>query len=68
MRKLVFEGVKDSLLEQMNDHKKWGIMTDWRHSYYTMMPEYQAMVLNKFSQLVNKGMIDRSDRPVFWSV
>jgi len=52
----------------MNDLKKWGIMTDWRHSYYTMMPEYQAMVLNKFSQFVNKGMVDRSDRPVFWSV
>ena len=43
---MVEEGVKASAMAQMTEFSQWGIMTDWRYSYFTMQPEYQAMVLN----------------------
>ena len=52
----------------MNDLMKWGIMTDYRYSYLTMMPTYEANVLERFADLIDKRMVARSNRPVFWSV
>ena len=40
IRKSTQQGVKDSMLLQMEEFGKWGIMTDWRYSYFTMMPAY----------------------------
>jgi isoleucyl-tRNA synthetase len=68
VREVVEPGVKDSMMLQMNELQQWGIMTDWRYSYFTLMPSYQAMVIRKFGQFMQKGMVTRSDRPVFWSV
>jgi isoleucyl-tRNA synthetase len=53
---------------QMDELKTWGIMADWRYSYFTMMPTYQAMVIRKFGEFVRKNMAFRGDRPIFWSV
>jgi isoleucyl-tRNA synthetase len=36
----------------MEDYKQWGIMTDFRYSYFTMMPSYEANVLERFADLV----------------
>lgn len=49
-------------------HEQWGIMSDWRLSYFTLMPTYQSMVIKKFAKFASKGMIFRGDRPVFWSI
>lgn len=43
-------------------------MTDWRQSYFSLMPAYQSNVLRKFSDLIRKGYIYRGNRPTFWSV
>lgn len=53
---------------QMAELQQWGVMTDWRYSYFTMMPDYQATVLRCFSELIGKGYVTRGHRPVFWSV
>lgn len=53
---------------QMAEFQKWGIMTDWRYSYFTMMPAYQTMVLRSFQKFVKKGLVFRGNRPIFWSV
>ena len=60
--------MKDSMMLQMEELQQWGIMTDWRYSYFTMMPAYQAMVLRKFAEFLRKGIVFRGDRPVYWSV
>jgi isoleucyl-tRNA synthetase len=52
----------------MSEMQQWGIMTDWRYSYFTRMPSYQTMVLRRFSEFIRKGMVFRGDRPLFWSV
>lgn len=51
----------------MNELQQWGIMADWRYSYFSMMPKYQATTLRKFADLIRKGYIYRGSRPVFWS-
>ena len=35
MRKKCREFVRDSMLSQMEDLQKWGILTDFRYSYFT---------------------------------
>ena len=67
-RSVVESGVKDSMMLQMSELQQWGIMTDWRYSYFTLMPSYQAMVLRVFGQFMRKGLVFRGDRPIFWSV
>jgi isoleucyl-tRNA synthetase len=61
----------------MEDFEKWGIMTDWRYSYLTMMPDYEAYVIEQFGQLLKgaanrrvgeNDLIFRGSRAVFWSV
>ena len=68
VRQVVEQGVKDSMMAQMAELQHWGVMTDWRYSYFTMMPTYQSMVLRKFGEFIRKGLVFRGDRPVFWSV
>ena len=67
-RAICREYVKDSILVQMDDLSKWGILTDFRYSYFTMMPTYEANVLERFADLIEKKLVMRGDRPVFWSV
>ena len=67
-RKKCRQFVKDSIISQMNDLSKWGILTDFRYSYFTMMPAYEANVLERFADLMDKRMVSRGNRPVFWSV
>jgi isoleucyl-tRNA synthetase len=51
----------------MNELAQWGIMTDWRYSYFTLMPAYQAMVIRTFGELIDRRLVLWSDRPVLWS-
>lgn len=52
----------------MRDLSQWGILTDFRYSYMTMMPAYEANVMDRFADLLDRGMIKTGSRPVFWSV
>ena len=56
------------MMIQMAELQQWGIMADWRYSYFSLMPAYQSMVIRKFGQLIRNKMVFRGDRPVFWSV
>mmetsp|Transcript_3334 Transcript_3334/g.5538 ORF Transcript_3334/g.5538 Transcript_3334/m.5538 type:complete len:219 (+) Transcript_3334:634-1290(+) len=68
VRRRVGESVKDSLMVQMNELQQWGVMADWRYSYFTSMPAYQSMVLRSFADLIKRNQIYWGDRPVLWSV
>ena len=60
--------MKDSIMRQMKDLSRWGILTDFRYSCFTMMPSYEANVLDRFADLMDRGLIQSGSRPVFWSV
>jgi isoleucyl-tRNA synthetase len=52
----------------MEDLSRWAILTDFRYSYFTSMPAYEANVLDRFADLFDMQMIERGSRPVFWSI
>jgi isoleucyl-tRNA synthetase len=60
---------------QRNDFVRWGILADWdlknRHttgsSYVTMDTSYESAQLRVFSKLVERGLVFRDLKPVYWS-
>ena len=57
----------DSVDVQKNEFEDWGIMADAENVYTTHDREYQAMVLRAFNRFIEKGLVFRGHRPVFWS-
>ena len=43
-------------------------MADYDDPYLTMLPKYEAGVLDVFAQLVEKGVVYRDLKPVHWSI
>jgi len=53
---------------QLNQFRRLGILTDWDIHYLTMNPEYEANILRTFAAFVEKGLVYRSKKPVYWSI
>ena len=49
-----------------DDFKRLGIFGDWERPYLTVDYEYEAGVLDVFSDLVEKGYVYRALRPIHW--
>ncbi|GMR34301.1 hypothetical protein PMAYCL1PPCAC_04496, partial [Pristionchus mayeri] len=47
--------------------RRWGISADWSDPYVTMSPEYVSTQLRAFARLVEKGLVYRDFKPVYWS-
>ena len=45
-----------------------GVLADWEREYRTMAPEYEAQILRVFGTFVEKGLVYRSKKPVYWSI
>jgi isoleucyl-tRNA synthetase len=52
---------------QREQFKRLGVFGDWEHPYLTMNPAYEAEILRAFAVLVEKGLVYKSLKPVFWS-
>lgn len=48
------------------EFRRLGVMGDWEHPYVTMDPSYEAAELRVVADLVDKGLIYRDLRPVYW--
>jgi isoleucyl-tRNA synthetase len=48
------------------DFKRLGVIGDWGDPYRTLDPGFEAHELRLFSRLVEKGMVYRSLKPVYW--
>ncbi|KAI9137684.1 isoleucyl-tRNA synthetase [Paraphysoderma sedebokerense] len=62
-RKLALETVQ----MQKSNFQEWGIMGDWDKAYLTLDPKYESNQLKVFHQMVEKGLIYRKRKPVYWS-
>lgn len=66
---------EDAIASQRADFIRWGIMADWGlgtrrengNVYVTMDPEYEGEQLRVFSALLEKGLVHRDRKPVYWS-
>ncbi len=48
--------------------QRLGVLGDWDAEYRTMNPPYEAEVLRTFAAFVDKGLVYRSKKPVYWSI
>ena len=52
---------------QRQQFKRLGVFGDWQHPYLTMNPGYEAEILRAFAVFVERGLVYKSLKPVFWS-
>ncbi|KAI7826957.1 isoleucyl-tRNA synthetase [Gamsiella multidivaricata] len=45
----------------------YGVMGDWENGYRTMDRDFETRQLNVFYEMMNKGLIYRANKPVYWS-
>ena len=67
VRKVARREAEAAIEAQREQFERWGVMGDWDHSYRTMTPQYEAGQLRVFRRMVEKGLIYRALRPVYWS-
>ena len=62
-RKLATATVED----QKKSFRQWGIMADWDNAWKTMDKSFEVKQLEVFKRMVNRGLIYRQRKPVYWS-
>jgi isoleucyl-tRNA synthetase len=53
---------------QREQFKRLGVLADWAHEYKTKAPAFEADILRTFASFVEKGLVYRSKKPVYWSI
>lgn len=54
--------------KQRGQFKRLGVLADWSAEYKTMNPAYESEIVNTFAAMVEKGLVYRSKKPVYWSI
>ncbi len=53
---------------QREQFKRLGVLADWEREYKTKNPGYEAEILRAFAGFIDKGLVYRSKKPVYWSI
>ena len=67
IRKLARTLAAETVTEQKKGFKEWAVMADWDRSYKTMDKHYEILQLEVFCDMVQRGLIYRRFKPVYWS-
>jgi isoleucyl-tRNA synthetase len=51
---------------QREDFKRLGILGDWDNPYLTMNPAYQADIVRALGRFVERGLVYKGKKPVYW--
>lgn len=57
----------ETIEKQKKTFQEWAIMADWDNAWNTMDKEYEMRQLKVFGEMVEKGLIYRQRKPVYWS-
>ncbi|KAF9198520.1 hypothetical protein BGZ49_000641 [Haplosporangium sp. Z 27] len=52
---------------QRNEFSSYCVMGDWENGYKTMDKDFETRQLGVFYEMMNKGLIYRANKPVYWS-
>jgi isoleucyl-tRNA synthetase len=66
-RKLCQEYAVEQVAKQKDQFKRLGGIGDWDNPYVTYQPEFEKMQLQSFAKMVEKGLIFKGLKPVYWS-
>lgn len=58
---------RSTVLAQMDEFRSYAIMADWDGRWTTMDPEFEMRQLELFLGMVQRGLIYRRFKPVYWS-
>ncbi|MCJ1402786.1 isoleucine-tRNA ligase [Xylographa trunciseda] len=67
VRKIARELAARTVEEQKNEFRKWAIMADWANAWKTMDKDFEISQLKVFKMMVEKNLIYRQFKPVYWS-
>ncbi|KAK9471790.1 tRNA synthetases class I-domain-containing protein, partial [Dipodascopsis tothii] len=67
VRALARQHAAMSLEGQKTDFRSWAVMGDWENYYTTMDPAYEIRQLEIFQDMLERGLIFRQRKPVYWS-
>src|SRR3954470_15202514 len=56
------------IAKQTAQFKRLGVLADWKNEYKTKAPAFEADILRTFAAFVEKGLVYRSKKPVYWSI
>src|SRR3954463_2588461 len=56
------------IAKQTAQFKRIGVLADWKNEYKTKAPVFEADILRTFAAFVEKGLVYRSKKPVYWSI
>ncbi len=59
---------RDYIEKQRGQFKRLGVLADWPNEYKTMDPAYEAEILRAFAEFIEKGLVYRAKKPVYWSI
>jgi isoleucyl-tRNA synthetase len=66
-RKMCEEYALEQVETQKEQFKRLGILGEWDNPYITLKPKYEASQLRVFADMVEKGLIFKGLKPIFWS-
>jgi isoleucyl-tRNA synthetase len=66
-RKLCEEYAYEQVDKQREQFKRLGILGEWDNPYITLQPKYEEAQMNVFAEMVEKGLIFKGLKPIFWS-
>jgi len=56
------------ITRQRAQFRRLGVQADWQNEYKTKEPRFEADVIRTFGAFVEKGLVYRSKKPVYWSI
>lgn len=68
LRKACAEFSSSFIETQRAQFTRLGVLADWDNEYRTMDPAYEAEILRTFAAFVDKGLVYRGKKPVYWSI
>jgi len=66
-RKMCYSYALEQVDKQRVQFKRLGILGEWDHPYITLEAKYEASQLRIFADMVEKGLIFKGLKPIFWS-
>ena len=52
--------------KQREQFQRLGVIADWEHPYLTLQPEYEAEEVRELARCLEKGIMFRGEKPVYW--
>jgi isoleucyl-tRNA synthetase len=66
IRELCRQEAKKWVGRQREQFQRLGVVADWDHPYLTLHPEYEAEEVRELARCLEKGIMFRGEKPVYW--